>query len=102
MRTIYKYPLETTDLQSIKIPGLSYEDNFNFMTQFFCIDTQRGYPCLWCLVDTEEKEREVLIRIIGTGNPAPDSLTRKDYLGTYQLFNGNFVGHVFLERDLGE
>lgn len=100
MRTIYKYPLETTNLQSIKIPKLADEDDF--MKQFLCIDTQNGYPCLWCLVDTSEQEREVLFRVVGTGNPMPEILDKSDYLGTYQLFNGAFIGHVFLEKELLE
>lgn len=99
MRTIHKYSLETTDLQSIKIPRLTGAKDF--MNQFLCIDTQNGCPCLWCLVDTSEQEREVLLRVVGTGNPMSDLFSKEDYLGTYQLFNGAFVGHVFLERDLG-
>lgn len=35
MRTIYKYGLETTDLQSIKIPKLKGETDFK--KQFLCI-----------------------------------------------------------------
>ena len=100
MRTIYKYPLETTDLQSIKIPKLADEDGF--MKQFLCIDTQNGCLCLWCLVDTSEQEREVFFRVVGTGNPTPDYLCKKDYLDTYQLFGGGFVGHVFLEGSSGK
>lgn len=100
MRTIYKYLLETTDLQSIRIPRLLGAKDFT--SQFLCIDTQNGCPCLWCLVDTSEQEREVFFRVVGTGNPMPEILDNGDYLGTYQLFNGAFIGHVFLEKELLE
>lgn len=98
MRTVYKYGLETTDLQSIKIPKLKGETDFR--KQFLCIDTQHTFPCLWCLVDTEEETREVFLRVVGTGNPMPDDISREEYLGSYQLLGGNFIGHVFLEKGL--
>lgn len=100
MRTIYKYPLETTDLQSIKIPRLLGAKDFR--GQFLCIDIQNDFPCLWCLIDTSEQEREVFFRVVGTGNSMPETLDKNDYLGTYQLFNGAFIGHVFLEKELLE
>lgn len=95
MRTIYKYPLNTTDLQTIKVPRLPNTNSFK--EQFLCIDIQYGLPCLWCMVDTSKEEREIQIRIVGTGNPMPDSCYKENYLGSYQLLDGQFVGHVFLE-----
>ena len=99
MRTIYKYPLETTDLQTIKVPKLEYEDEDNFKNQFLYIDVQNGCPYLWCMVDTESKIRNIQLRIVGTGNYMSEFLNKEDYLGSYQLFNGQFVGHVFIERE---
>lgn len=97
MRTIYKYPLNTIDLQTIKVPRLS--DISSFKEQFLCIDIQYGLPCLWCMVDTLEEEREVQIKIVGTGNPMSDSCCKENYLGSYQLLDGQFVGHVFWEGE---
>ena len=94
MRRIYKYTLETTDVQRVKIPKLVGAKSFK--EQVLKIDVQKGNPCVWCLVDVEEEEQEVAIRIVGTGNPMP-LLTKEDYLGSYMLYDGELVFHVFIE-----
>jgi hypothetical protein len=95
MRRIYKYQLETIDIQLINVPRLTGEENFK--SQVLNVDTQNGTPCIWCLVDVEEEQQQIKIRIIGTGNPMP-VLSKDDYLGTYQLHNGEQIFHVFIER----
>ena len=102
MRTIYKYPLETVDTQIIEVPGIfGFGNSFN--KQFLCIDVQYGVPCLWCIVDTDSKsKRKIKLRIVGTGNPMPEFLGNEDYLGSYQLLDGQFVGHVFVEDIIEE
>lgn len=98
MRTIYKYPLETVDTQIIEVPVIFGLGN-SFNKQFLCINVQHGVPCLWCVVDADTKEkRKIKLRIVGTGNQMPESLNNKDYLGSYQLLDGYFVGHVFVEE----
>ena len=102
MRTIYKYSLETVDTQIIEVPGIfGIENSFN--KQFLCIDVQYGVPCLWCIVDTDSKQKgKIKLRIVGTGNPMPEFLGNEDYLGSYQLLDGQFVGHVFVEDIIEE
>lgn len=95
MRSIYKYQLETTDIQTINVPKLTGEESFK--AQVLSVDTQSEIPCVWCLVDTEEKKQQVKIRIVGTGNPMP-MLSKNDYLGTYNLHDGKMVFHVFIEH----
>lgn len=95
MKRIYKYKLETTDLQTFRIPKLSGATNFK--EQLLNINTQNDYPCMWCLVDVEGELQDINIRIIGTGNPMPEYITKDNYIGTYQLCGGSFVGHVFTE-----
>ena len=94
MRRIYKYALETSDTQKIRIPKLVEGESFK--KQVLKIDTQNDTPCIWCLVDVGEEEQEISIRIVGTGNPMP-TLSQDDYLGSYMLFDGGLVFHVFLE-----
>lgn len=93
MRRIYKYPLITTDVQTIKVPGLVGASGFK--EQVLKIDSQRNIPCLWCLVDDEEPEQEITLVIVGTGNPMP-FMSKDDYLGSYMVFEGEFVGHIFV------
>jgi len=88
MKSIWKYNLETTDIQSVEMP---------LDAELLSVQTQGGEPQLWCLVDMEEPKALRKIRIIGTGNPIEDGFNSK-YIDTYQLKDGNFIFHAF---DLG-
>jgi hypothetical protein len=90
MKTIWKYGLSTTDRQTLLLPQYS---------EILTAQVQDGNPALWVLVDTEIKTKVArVIEIFGTGNPIDDVdarfVTRK-YIGTYQLLDSAFVGHVF-------
>ena len=93
MKTIWKFPLEVTDLQKISVPKDS---------TILTVQAQREVPCLWVLVDAEKESEERFIRIVkeersiriaGTGHPILEKLSR--YIGTFQLREGSFIGHVF-------
>ncbi len=94
MRKIYKYPIETKDVQTIRVPKLIGASKFK--DQVLNVDTQLGEPCIWCLCDTKEELQDRKILVIGTGNPMP-LLSKDNYLGSYMLYNGNLVFHVFVE-----
>lgn len=84
MITIWKYPLEVTDVQEIIVPG-EYE--------FLTVQMQNGSPMLWARVDTEvDSKSRVRIEICGTGNPASSKELTK-YIATFQM--GPLVFHVF-------
>lgn len=86
MKTIYKYQLQTVDEQSIPMP---------YGAEVLCVQVQFNNPVLYAIIDTEEKTKIYKSFIIsGTGHELP-SLSDKKYIGTYQLFNGNLVFHVF-------
>ena len=87
-RVIWKFNLKVTDVQDIEIPHGSI---------LLSVQNQNETPCLWALIYDTEAEKEVIrLRTIGTGNPiSDDDFNPKDFLGTYQLNNGSFVGHVF-------
>lgn len=82
MITIWKYELETTSDQRIKMP----ED-----AKILTVQVQNGKPCLWAIVDTERKPEVRVIEIYGTGHPV--SLRQRVYIGTYQI--PDLVFHVF-------
>ena len=87
MQTIWKYELETTDTQEVNIPlGAKILD----------VQVQHGKPCLWALVDTDRRLRKTIISTYGTGHNV-DRTIAKIYIGTYQLSNGDFVFHVFVD-----
>lgn len=81
--TIWKFPLNITDVQQITVPGGS---------EFLSVQVQRGIPCIWALVDSTQPKRQVEIRIYGTGHPI-DQIGQ--FIGTFQVQGGALVFHVF-------
>lgn len=81
MRKIYKYEIE----QTIEMP---------VGAEILTIQLQHDIPNLWAVVDTEIEEKETRnFAIVGTGHAMEDGDMK--YIGTFQLFDGGFVGHVF-------
>ncbi len=83
-RTIWKYALEVTDLQIIRLP---------FGARPLGVQLQFGEPMLWAMVDPSAPLEARSIVTLGTGNPF--SGIAGEYLGTYQLTGGALVFHVF-------
>lgn len=86
---IFKYTLEKTDKQKLLLP---------LGARILSVQVQYNSPQLWALVNEKEKfTREVTISTYGTGNPIPvkDAEDMGTYLGTYQVFDGDYVFHVF-------
>lgn len=100
MKTIYKYALTTNDKQVITVPYLQNEDGeiVLFKDQVLKVNVQHEQLFMWCLVDDSmEFKCDRNIYIYGTGHPINSDFSKKNYIGTYQLMNGNFIGHVFIE-----
>lgn len=95
MRTVYKYRLEATEVQTLKIHGLKETDSFN--EQFLKVDSQKDEAYIWCMVDTDEDEKEVTVRVVATGEPMP-TISKDNYLGSFMVYNDTLVFHVFLEK----
>jgi hypothetical protein len=90
MRTIWKFELEVVERQGIEMP----ED-----TEILCVQVQQKHPCIWALVNPEQKRNTVRwFYIYGTGHPIERS-SDKIYLGTFLMMNGNAVFHLF-EQDI--
>jgi hypothetical protein len=91
MRTIWKYPLEVTDEQKIRIPSSAI---------LLSAQAQKSRPCLWALVDPTEPETDYIIATVkmhGTGQPVPNDVLQNQFLGTIQLWKGDLVFHVFVK-----
>lgn len=89
MNKIYKYPLMITDEQFISMPT-----NAKILT----VQTQKGIPCIWALVNTNFPEKLYKIRIIGTGHPIEESFAG-EYISTFQMIDEGLVFHVFLMNE---
>ena len=91
MKAIWKFQLQNTDRQTIFIPENA---------KFLCIQSQKEIPYLWYLVDVEIQTIPTTFRIIGIGHHIETDFNGK-HLGSYQLMDGSFVGHVFIEFNNG-
>lgn len=84
MKTIYKYTLSITDVQTVSLPSGA---------NILHIGAQRGELCLWAWVDPTASPIERTLIIVGTGNPVPALELR--YIWTVAL--GPYVWHIFEE-----
>jgi len=85
MTTIYKYPLEITDRQTLALPT-------GYQIALIGLDPN-GTPCLWAIVDPARSVANETIHIVGTGNPVPPNVVNR-HIGSF--VQEPFVWHAFL------
>jgi len=93
MKIIYKYPLIIEDTQKISIPESG---------EILCLQVQNNIPCIWVLIndfDNVHKVKEYTINIYGTGQRFKENGFCQ-YIGTFQLVDGEIIFHVFMELDI--
>jgi hypothetical protein len=87
METIHKYQIHPAERFVLKMP----ED-----AEILCVQMQDKRPCLWARVDLDDENVGRFFRIVGTGQALPaDKLL--SYVGSFQMYDGQFVGHLFEE-----
>lgn len=88
METIYKYlvPLHENEL-IIRMPRLA-------MILCVQIDEKDGNPYIWALVATNTEMIDHKFLLYGTGHETNPCIS-KEYIGTFQVDKGAFVGHLF-------
>lgn len=82
--TIYKYPIEITDCQKVRMP---------FNAEILTAQMQGDTLCLWANVEEHASLEERTIEVFGTGHPM--SYENRRYIGTTQMHGGALVWHVF-------
>jgi hypothetical protein len=82
---IYKYHFQDQEYQEIELPEEA---------EILCVQTQYGKPCIYALVDLDEKPILRKFRIYSTGVTMAENESRK-YIGTFQLNGGFLVFHLF-------
>jgi hypothetical protein len=85
MKTVWKYPLEVLDEQTIEIPDIH---------QILHIAEQHGEPTLWFLVDPGAPKIKKRIRIYGTGHTIVNDY-QMTFLGSVLMSRGDLVWHIF-------
>ena len=89
MKTIYKYPIKEIKSQ--------FRIDISKGAKILTVQIQRGMPMIWAIIDTDQGETEDRIfRIIGTGHDIDlEDKEFLDYIGTFQMAEGNLVWHLF-------
>ena len=83
MKTIWKYELQV-DRNEIEIPQGA---------AILSVQTQNERPCIWFELFADNPKETRVFEIFGTGHTLPNSPGR--YIGTIQLMDGKFVGHIY-------
>jgi len=90
VKTIYKYALKATDVQTIELP---------LGSQLLSAKEQRNDIMLYALVETDEDGREEYnILAYGTGHDITTNLSDYSFLDTVLLQNDGLVFHFFYKR----
>lgn len=89
MKVIWKFPLEIEGHQTVVMPQGA---------RLLHVAAQGGKPTIWALVDPKAivVGRRFLLCVTGT---TPENKYPAEYVGTFLLAGGSFVGHIF---DQGE
>ena len=86
-KTIWKFQLEVTDKQFIRMPKEA---------ELLSVQTQNETPCLWALVNPNSPTEERCFEVFGTGHPVHcDMGIDRKFIGTFQLQGGVLVFHLF-------
>jgi hypothetical protein len=84
---IWKVKLEVTDVQPLLLPPC----------KFLSVATQHDSVCIWFLVpDTDAKRVLRNVYIVSTGQSC-NFVLDKQFVGTFQMFGGNLIFHVFVD-----
>lgn len=85
MNTVWKFEITVDDYIILQLP---------IGAKPLSVQEQHGKPCLWCLVNRNETVYETRrFLLAGTGHPITEN--NLEYIGTFQLYDGSFVGHLF-------
>lgn len=84
MKTVWKYPI-TPNVSDVQMPKGA---------KVLTVQMQNGQPCMWVLVDPDEKKETRTFMLIGTGHKVSPGVDLK-YIGTFQLEEGRLVFHLF-------
>ena len=88
MSKVFKYTLDVTERQTIKMPPLA---------RILKIGVQEGHVRIWASVHEDYPEGDRTFVVVGTGCTIPDDVKLSSYRGTVQV--GSFVWHIFEIRN---
>jgi hypothetical protein len=84
MQKILKFPLSTSDVQTLEIP---------VDAKILCVKVQHGHPCAWVMLDPLAPTALRHITLYSTGRIVPERIGR--YIDTILMHEDRLVLHVF-------
>lgn len=86
MNKVFKYPVPVEDRFSLDLPQGA---------RILTVQEQNSKPQIWAIVNPENPTEIRNFRLAGAGHPIEENEKNLSYIGTFQLYNGNFIGHLF-------
>ena len=86
MEAIWKFPLSIGDSETISMPTGA---------KVLCVQVRGATPCIWAIVDTKARTEERTFATYRTGHE--HIAIAGNFIGTYRLYGGGLVFHVFEE-----
>lgn len=84
--TIWKYDIKIGGLNHLFLPVYS---------KVLCVQVQNENPVIWVKVNPENRKEDRCFSVFGTGFEIETKDVEKIYIGSFQLNDGSFVGHLF-------
>jgi hypothetical protein len=92
MLTIYKYELKPQLNKFLLHKG----------AEILTVQAQAEIPCIWVKQDTSNEEEKRYFSFFGTGHEIPHSIFHSTYIGTFQMYDGGLVFHLFEHGELND
>jgi hypothetical protein len=87
MKAIWKYELDLLHLNCFEMP---------IGAEILSVQTQHGHPCIWTVVEKENKLETRVFEIVGTGHGMiNDRGIMRNFIGTFQMNGGDLIFHLF-------
>ena len=81
---VFKYPIPIDDKFDLMLP---------VGAALLSVQVQHDTACIWALVDANAPRERRSFTLYGTGRPCQEN--PKDYIGSFQVYGGSLVFHLF-------
>ena len=84
--TIWKFTFNEKDVFEFTMPKGA---------KILTLQRQHNLNCIWAWVNPAAETEKRTFAIFGTGHPIPITVKQENYIGTYQVYSGQLVFHLF-------
>ncbi len=87
--SVWKFRLAVKDVQAIKMPAGAVPLHVGYQGEVLT---------LWAVVDNEQREMGIAVRVKGTGHEIEFDRQHYHFVGSVESPDRNFMWHVWVER----